>query len=545
MTVSRIRSRGARRISIRKQCVPGFMAVLCLLMAVPGTPVRAVSSTGDSATAVWGQADFTSVTRRCTPTTSVTLCGPAQVAPDAHGDLWVADLLHNRVLMFPPGSAIASRVLGQYGSFRTRGCDQSPPRGSLYPAAPNRYTLCQPAGVAVDRDGTLYVADSLNNRILVYVDAAHKPPDAPADRVLGQSDFHATGANDVPAGGRGAYRCAAPQPASACTLNSPTELSLTPRGDLLVPDLDNHRVLLWQAAALASLRSHLCASGCPLPAGRVWGQYGSFRTTAANNPDIPAGSSPRCTTITPSTPASACTISEPWSAIADQRGDLFIADTVNNRVLEYDAALESGRQDADLVYGQEGSFVSTSDNLGGVSASSLWHPLGLTFDPAGNLWMTDYYNMRVLSFPAPAISRETRAGQVLGQEGQFTTNRCHLGPQGLCGPTGIVFDVFGHALVTDGFNNRVLAFFSSPISLARVDRLTVTRRGRWAVLRWHSAGPIRGFTLYEGFRRLTAHLLHPDRDGVCRYTVRLHASRSYTLHVLLSAGGEVEVATSA
>jgi DNA-binding beta-propeller fold protein YncE len=533
-----------RRASKPSASMTTCVVLALLLLALSTSMVHAAYDHSSSATAVWGQPDFASVDRHCNHPTSMSLCGPAQIMPDAQGNLWVADLVHNRVLMFPPGSAIAARVLGQYGSMTTRGCDQSPPRGLSYPSAPNRYTLCQPAGLIIDHQGTLYVADSLNNRILVYFHAAQKPADAPADRVLGQSDFHASASNDLPARGVGQYRCLAPRPASACTLNSPMELSLTTQGDLLVPDLDNHRVLLWSAASLARLRSRSCAPSCALPASRVWGQYGSFRTNASNNPVIPASAASRCSPITLSTPASACTLSQPWSAIADTQGTLYIADTANNRVLGYARALETGRQDANRVYGQEGSFVTVEENPNGVSASTLWHPLGLALDPTGQLWVTDYYNMRILAFPAPGRREDTSASQVLGQEEEFGTNGCHLGAAGLCGPTAIAFDVAGHAYVADGFNTRVLAFFSLPVSLARVDHLTVSRRGTRALIRWHSAGPIRGFVLYAGHQRLTAHLLYPDHRGDCQEEVRWNGMRAMTLHVVLQTGQEVSVVAS-
>jgi DNA-binding beta-propeller fold protein YncE len=512
-----------------------------LLLALSTSMVHAAYNHSSSATAVWGHPDLVSVDRRCSHASSMTLCGPTQVAPDDRGNLWVADLVHSRVLMFPPGSAIAAKVFGQYGSMTTRGCDQSPPRGSRYPAAPNRYTLCQPAGIAIDHQGTLYVADSLNNRILVYFHAAQKPADASADRVLGQADFHASASNDLPARGVGQYRCLAPRPASACTLNSPMELSLTPGGGLLVPDLDNHRVLLWSTASLAHLQSSSCVPSCALPASRVWGQYGSFHTTTTNNPDVPAGAPARCTPVTPSTPASACTLSEPWSALGDAQGNLFIADTANNRVLEYDGALETGRQDACTVFGQQGSFVSTADNLDGVSAASLWHPIGLALDPADRLWVTDYYNMRALAFVATQGTRMSVASEVLGQAGDFSSNGCHSDAAGLCSPTGIAFDAAGYAFVADGFNDRILAYFSPPISLARIDHLTVIRHGMRALVRWHSSGPIRGFSLYLGRRRLTAHLLVADGRGNCQQVLHWNGTRLITLHVLLHTGQEVNI----
>jgi hypothetical protein len=461
-----------------------WCAVLSLFLAALVPPaVQAASDPATRAVAVWGQPNFVTTDRHCNHASNLTLCGPTQAVPDGAGNLWVTDLVHNRVLMYPPASAIAAKVFGQYGSMTSRGCDQAPPHGSSYPSAPNRYTLCQPAGLAVDRQGTLYVADSLNNRILVYFHAAQKPADAPADRVLGQPSFHTTASNDFPAAGTGSYACDNPRPASACTLNSPMELSLTPQGDLLVPDLDNHRVLLWTAASLAHLQSPACISSCPLPAAQVWGQYASFHTTIRNNPVIPPGAPSRCTPITFMAPASACTLSEPWSAVADGHGDLYVADTTNNRVLEYDAALPAGRQDATRVYGQEGSFVSTVPNPDGVTASSFRHPLGLALDPAGRLWVTDFYNMRVLAFPPAGNSPHSAAVQVLGQDGRFTTSGCHVDAQGLCGPTGIAFDAAGRAFVADGFSNRVLAYFSPPIPLARVDHRTLRHQGARAILR--------------------------------------------------------------
>lgn len=410
-----------------------------------------------SATAVWGQPNF--VSRQCGRPSARTLCAPAQAVIDSQGNLWVADFDNNRVLMYAPGQSDASKVFGQYGSFASNLCDESPPHGSHYPAAPNRYTLCEPFGLAVDRNGTLYVADSINNRILVYFQAAHKSASAPADLVLGQSNFHMTASNDVPAGGSATYRCRTPAPASRCTLNSPMELSLDAAGDLLVPDVDNNRVLLWSASTLAHFRAAPCTKRCFIPASRVWGQYGSFSTDTANNPKIPSGLSSRCTAINLFTPASSCTLSGPSAAVVDPNGDLFVADTANNRVLEYVHALSSTAQNAVTVYGQSGDFQSRSANRDGISASTMWHPLGLALSPAGNLWVTDFDNMRVLEFPLPGAEQSTLASAVLGQQGGFDTNGCGVSASAVCGPTSISFDQSGHAFVADGFNSRVLEFF--------------------------------------------------------------------------------------
>jgi hypothetical protein len=421
--------------------------------------VRAASSDLGLPSTVWGQTDF--VSGVCHQTSALTLCGPAQAVRDSQGNLWVADLAANRVVMYPSGNTIAAKVFGQYGSFSTHGCDQAPPAGRGYPPEPSRYTLCQPNGVTVDGQGTLYVADSMNSRVLVYFHAASKPADAPADRVLGQVGFHMTAGNDVPKGGTGTAACRTPNAASRCSLSGPMELSLDAHGNLLVPDFNNNRVLLWSAGSLAQLESPSCARGCVIPATRVWGQYGSFAMNAANNPRIPARLAARCTPIVPIThPVNACTLSGPWAAMADSQGDLFVSDTGNNRLLEYDHALTIGRQAATRAYGQGGHTDTADPNLGGLNASSLWHPMGLALDSAGDLWATDFYNQRVLEYPPPGTLGADRAIQVLGQESRFDTSTCTAGRQGLCGPTSISFDAADNAYVVDGLNSRMLEYAS-------------------------------------------------------------------------------------
>jgi len=523
--------------------VAGMISLLALV--VPITPMMAAPATGDAADAVWGQPNFVSV--RCLHPSTITLCGPAQVVADAQGNLWVADFDNNRVLMYPPGSAIAGKVFGQYGSFATRGCNQHPPAGSHYPAAPSQYTLCQPIGVAVDQHGTLYVADSIDNRVLVYLDAAGKPSDAPADFVLGQPNFSATSRNDVPAGGNGSFTCGAPRPASRCSLGGPMELSLDARGDLLVPDLDNHRVLMWSASTLAAVGPEVCARRCFIPASRVWGQYGSFATDLSNNPGIPPDSSPRCTIITVATPASACTLSDPWATLVDGRGDLFVADTANNRVLEYADAIATGRQDASMVYGQDGNFVN-SRTAGYTSASSLWHPVALAQDPDGNVWVADLYDSRVLEFPQITTANPTVAVRVLGQGGNLTATTCGHDASALCGPYSIAFDRAGHGFVADGFNSRVLEVFAPLASVVRVVSLTVTRRqvagrGSFVTFRWQTASQddVARFDVYAGAHRLNARPIGLEGSGSYRYQARWQGKGPFTLAVILRSGQTVTV----
>jgi sugar lactone lactonase YvrE len=84
---------------------------------------------------------------------------PAGIALDSSGSLFVADQGNNRVLSFPFGSIVASKVYGQ-NSFNSRVNNVGGPRTAG--------TLNQPVAVAVDTNGRVYVADRDNYRVLVF-----------------------------------------------------------------------------------------------------------------------------------------------------------------------------------------------------------------------------------------------------------------------------------------------------------------------------------------------------------------------------------------
>ncbi|HEX3128004.1 MAG TPA: NHL repeat-containing protein [Thermoanaerobaculia bacterium] len=96
------------------------------------------------------------------------------IAVDAQGTVWVSDAGNQRVVGYRSPfktDRIADRVIGG-----RLGCVTGP-RG-----------LCIPGGVAVDRDGNLYVADIGNNRVLEFDQPMRR--DTTADRVIGADGFH-------------------------------------------------------------------------------------------------------------------------------------------------------------------------------------------------------------------------------------------------------------------------------------------------------------------------------------------------------------------
>jgi hypothetical protein len=137
-------------------------------------------------------------------------------------------------------------------------------------------------------------------------------------------------------------------------------------------------------------------------------------------------------------------------------------------ILLRSAAAAPGDTVADRVFGQGGSFTSNTCNLGGVSASSLCRPIGV-FDAAGNLYVADENNHRVLEYDTP-LTTDTVADRVFGQGGSFTTGTCGISASGLCNPSGVAVDAAGNLYVADANNSRVLEY-NSPLTSQVANRV--------------------------------------------------------------------------
>jgi sugar lactone lactonase YvrE len=331
------------------------------------------------------------------------LCVPYDAAVDGDGNVYISDLNNNRVLGYlSPLTTdyIADLVFGQNGSFTS---------SAFLP--PTATTLGSPTGVAVDGVGNLYVSDALNNRILVFFDPFST--DATADHVFGQPNFTSGTANN---GG-----------ISASSLWSPQGLRVDAAGNVFVVDLGNHRALAYSSPLTTDK-----------VADRVFGQP-NFTTLGCNTGGV-----------------GAATLCFPQGLAVDLTGALYVGDENNARVVRYDSALTSDSV-ADAVMGQP-DFVSTTCNNGGVDADALCRPTGVTVDGT-EVYIADRANHRVLrgtGFGTPV--------QVFGQLGSFTTTSFNTGGESartLNTPRFVNTDALGRLYVADSANHRVLVFDTS------------------------------------------------------------------------------------
>lgn len=322
-------------------------------------PSAAAFRNGQPAELVIGQPDFSQgEVNQGGPASASSLYYPNGAALDGAGNLYVADTANHRVLIYgaPLSSGMAaSRVIGQPDFTSTQ-----KDRGGT----PGATTLDLPWGVLVDGSGRLYVAETGNNRVLIFDSPLSAPVNLAADRVIGQADF---------SGGQG-NRGRTP---AANTLNGAYSVALTSAGHLFVADSYNHRVLEYDTPL---------AQTSDLSATRVYGQP-NFTSREINRGQAAPGPD---------------TLHEPCGVAVDGSDNLYILDRSNSRVLEFDTPLADAS--ADRVFGQPG-FATNVVNYGGTSAASLHYPEGVAVDAAGNVYIADWGNSRVLGFDQPRLKQ--------------------------------------------------------------------------------------------------------------------------------------------
>ena len=137
---------------------------------------------------------------------------------------------------------------------------------------------------------------------------------------------------------------------------------------------------------------------------------------------------------------------------------LYVADTYNNRILGYNDLrnVQSGAK-ADLVIGQPDfqqvlvNYPANNANL--PNASGLFLPTGLAVDSAGNLYVADRGNGRVLRFPQPFANYTPgtleQANLVLGQSSFTSTKITDATDRTMAQPYGLAFTLAGGLLVSD------------------------------------------------------------------------------------------------
>ena len=392
------------------------------------------ASPGPAADLVLGQTDFetgTYSTPDANALTSLnTFTTPSGIAFDTAGRLFVAESIstrRGRILMwnppFYPGQP-ASRLLA---------VDTNDPQ----PPPINEFQLNVSPGGLFPIGNAIGAVDTVNNRVLIFPPVEQWTPNTTyqaAVAVAGQSDFSSNSPNlGNPAAGPSGFSL----PGAAAFFGS----------ELYVADSFNNRVVVLPQKGTAFgpatrvLGQDLMTLNAPnLVEGR------EFNFGGGNGNGFDAGVAVDLNSNPP---------------------HLYVADTYNNRILGYKDLrnVKTGAK-ADLVIGQPdfqqvlANYPSNDPNR--PTASGLRLPTGLAVDPAGNLFVADSGNGRVLRFPQPFAnytpSKLEQATLVLGQSSFTSTKVTDPTDRTMAQPYGLAFTLAGGLLVSDAALNRVLYF---------------------------------------------------------------------------------------
>jgi sugar lactone lactonase YvrE len=264
------------------------------------------------------------------PATNASLALPSGVAVDGAGNLFIADMWNSRIRRVDA----TTRIITTFAGGGTDGLGD----GGLATSA----SLALPSGVALDGSGNLFIADWLSERIR-RVDAVAGTISTVAGN--GTAGFSGDGG-----------------PATSASLNQAYGVAVDGSGNLFIGDTDNNRIRRVDAAT------------------------GTISTAAGSGSDGDGG------------PATSALLVAPSGIVADAAGNLFIADTSNSRIRRVDATTGA----ISTVAGN-GAQAFSGDG-GPATSASLGDPSGVAVDGSGNLFIADTNNNRIRKVAAGVIT---------------------------------------------------------------------------------------------------------------------------------------------
>jgi uncharacterized protein (TIGR03437 family) len=352
------------------------------------------------------------------PAIAAQLAYPAGLAVDAYDNVYVADSRNNLIRRISNGYILT--VLD----------------GRNDPA----FLLYSPTGLAVDASGFLYISDSTAFVRELYGGQLRSVAGTGDRGYSGDGNFASsaklTGPHDLAFDAKGtlyiadgcyvrkvsggyistvagndfAWGIGDGLPATLAQMNSPAGLTLDAAGDLFVADTGTERV-------------------------RKVDTQGAI-TTVAGNGQMGFGGDGQS--------ATSATLGNPGGVAVDPSGNLYIADTRNNRLRK---VLPSGFL---LTVAGNGLAALAAENMYALQAP-LNQPRSVAVDATGGVYIADTGNHRVLRI-TPLGTLVTIAGN--GSPGWAGDNGNARISQ-LNAPAGIVFDPRGNLYIADTFNHLI------------------------------------------------------------------------------------------
>jgi sugar lactone lactonase YvrE len=375
------------------------------------------------------------------PATSATLGVPGGVSVDSSGNIFIADTGNKRIRKVAAATGNIQTVAGN-GTFGYSG-DGGPATTT---------TLNIPSDVYADGSGNLFISDTFNHRIRKVVAAT-----GTIQTVAGNGTAGFSGDGGL---------------ATSATLHFPKGVFVDSSGNIFTADYFNARIR-EVAAATGNIQTvagngtfGYSGDGGPATSAGFVGPTGVF-VDSSGNLFIPDNSRIRevigATGIIQTVagngtygfggdggPATSAELYVPIGVCVDSFGNIFIADTNNNRIREVVAATGT----IQTVAGN-GSSGFSGDG-GPATSAQLAGPKGVYVDSSGNLFIADAYNGRIREVDASTGFIQTVAGNgafgFSGDGGPATSAELDLRVGFSNGITG---DRQGNLFVTEESNSRI------------------------------------------------------------------------------------------
>jgi sugar lactone lactonase YvrE len=304
------------------------------------------------------------------PGASAQLKNPWKVAVDTKGNVYIADNLDNRIRKVSPTGIITTIAGNGQSGFSGDGGQ------AIYAR------LQGPAGLAVDAAGNIFIADYVNRRV----------------RKIATTGIITTVAGSGIAGNGGDNG-----PATAAQIGYISGIALNNAGELFIADNTNSKV-------------------------RKVGTNGIITTVAGNGVQGFSGDGGLAT---------AAMFSAINAVAVDKLGNLFIADSYNNRIRKVNAS-----KIVSTVAGTGGGGFSGDGGL--ATSAQMYRPTSVAIDLAGNVLISGNFRVRKLTVSSGIITTVAGngTGGYCGDGGPVTKAQLYH-------PVALTIDGSGNTFIVD------------------------------------------------------------------------------------------------
>ncbi|QTH40678.1 S-layer homology domain-containing protein [Cohnella sp. LGH] len=265
----------------------------------------------------------------------------------------------------------------------------------------------EPADVAVDDDGNIYVADSGEGQVLKY----------DTNGLLLAEWKQADPNSEVDFGAPAGVAVSVTGSVYVADSTNARVYSFNDSGSLLGMLGENGELTGPSGVALDKVSGKVYVADSDLSQIKVYDANGSLEETWGDVPGNGAGQ-----------------FSDPSGIAVDSAGNVYVADTGNHQIQKWDS---------------NGQFVKKWGSMG-LMDGQFFRPGGVAVDGDGNVFVADTFNSRVQKFDSEG-NFQMLWGRSGDDEGQFDY------------PRGIAVDNYGNVYVADTDNSRIQILRKGPI----------------------------------------------------------------------------------